>query len=160
MDVGPALAGRSSAALQREVLEVLPLFWDGRDVRALHHPVWFRQFGDAAFTVRTDDGALLGYLLGCVTRQVAYVHAVATHPGARSRGLGRAMHDRFSSLAEDAGCRAVEAVTMPSNSGSIGFHERLGFRSALVPGYAGPGEDRVHFVRPVGRVPGGGTSDG
>lgn len=147
MIIKPALCNATSSVLQRDVLEALPLFWGGRDVRALHHPVWFRQFADSAFTAREPDGALRAYLLGCVSQRVAYVHAVATHPDARRTSLARSLYEHFLSMAEVAGCASVEAVTTPGNQGSVKFHERLGFAWTLVPDYAGPGEDRVHFLR-------------
>lgn len=147
MIVEPALCSTSPVALQREVLELLPVFWNGRDVRALHHPVWFRQFADAAVTARSEDGALRGYLLACLTRRVAYVHIIATHPAARGQGVARAMYAAVFSSAAAAGCAVTEAVTTPGNRASVAFHERLGFRATLVPDYAGPGQDRIHFLR-------------
>lgn len=132
---------------QREVLGRLPEFWDGRDVQHLHHPVWFRQFGSGAQAARGKDGALCAYLLACVTSEVAYVHVVATLPEARGTSLARRMYENVFHAASQAGCPAVEAATTLENTGSIAFHERLGFRASLVPDYAGPGQDRVHFVR-------------
>ena len=151
VNIEPALRSTSSTAFQREVLELLPEFWPGRDVRSLHHSAWFRQFADAAMTARTEDGALRGYLLACVTRRLGYVHLIATHPRARRQGVARSMYDAFFTLADDEGCTVTEAVTTPPNRASTAFHERLGFTATLVSDYAGPGEDRVHFVR---RVPG------
>lgn len=133
--------------LQREVLELLPEFWPERDVRALHHSVWFRQFADTAMTARSADGALRGYLLACLTRRMGYVHLIATHPAARGQGVARAMYAAFFTLAEAEGCTVTEAVTTPGNQASVAFHERVGFTATLVCDYAGPGQDRVHFVR-------------
>lgn len=134
-------------AFQREVLSLLPAFWDGREVQHLHHPVWFRQFRAAAQAARTDDGALCGYLLGCVTPGVAYVHVVATLPEARGKSLARRMYEHVFRMADEAGCRTVEAVTTPGNAASIAFHRSVGFTASLVRDYAGPGEDRVYFAR-------------
>lgn len=151
MHVEPALWTTSAPAFQREVLELVPECWPGRDVRFLHHPAWFRQFADAAFSARTDDGVLRGYLLAVLTRRLGYVHLIATHPTARRQGVARSMYDAFFTLAGAEGCAVTEAVTTPENRASIAFHGRLGFTATLVSDYAGPGEDRVHFVRRVPR---------
>jgi hypothetical protein len=45
----------------------------------------------------------------------------------------------------------VRCVTSPVNEGSIGFHERMGFTSRLVPGYDGEGRDRVVFEKRLRR---------
>lgn len=137
---------------QREVLMLLPEFWDGRDVQHLHHPVWFRQFGSGAQAARSKDGALCAYLLACVTSELAYVHVVATLPEARGTSLARRMYKNVLHAASQAGCPTVEAVTTLENTGSIAFHERLGFTASLVPDYAGPGQDRVHLVRRTPRI--------
>lgn len=145
---------RSSVEVfQHEVLTLLPAFWDGRDVQHLHHPVWFRQFRSAAQAARTDGGALCGYLLGCVTTEVAYVHVVATLPEARGRSIARRMYEHVFRMAAEAGCQTVEAITVPGNTGSIAFHQAVGFTASLVRDYAGPGQDRVYFTR---RTPGRG----
>lgn len=102
-------------------------------------------------TARTEDGALRGYLLACLTRRMGYVHVIATHPTARGQGVARSMYNAFFTLADAEGCTVAEAVTTPGNRASVAFHERLGFTATLVSDYAGPGQDRVHFVR---RVPG------
>ncbi len=134
-------------ALLAEVLDALPDFWGDRDLRALHHPVWFRQLAGSALVVR-EDGVLLGYLLGTVTPDgAAYVHVVACRGRARGRGIGRLLHTAFAAAAARAGAWRVEAVTTPGNAGSLAFHRALGFSAELVPGYAGPGADRVLLRR-------------
>lgn len=134
---------------QREVLDLLSAFWDGRDMRQLHHPVWFRQFAEDALAARRADGSLCGYLLGCVTPRVGYVHLVATLPDVRGAGVARQLYAGFAAAARTAGAPVVEAITTSGNSGSISFHQRLGFTATAVQDYAGPGEDRVHFAAPT-----------
>lgn len=66
----------------------------------------------------------------------AYVHFVGIDPAHRGVGLGSALYERFFGKVQSLGCRSVFAVTSPSNTGSIAFHERLGFeavRSAGAP---------------------------
>jgi L-amino acid N-acyltransferase YncA len=132
-------------AVFEEILEDLPAFWGDRDLRTLHHPVWLRQFASDAVIVR-EDRELLGYLLGAITsHRLAYVHLIATRVDQRGRGLGRLLYDTFLSDARRRGARRVEAITTTTNTGSISFHQRLGFAADIVPNYAGPGQDRVLF---------------
>ena len=128
-----------------EILENLPAFWADRDMRALHQPVWLRQFALDAFIVR-EDHELVGYVLGAVTTQgLAYVHLIATRLDRRGRGLGRLLYDTFLDNARSQGARRVEAITTTTNTGSIAFHRRLGFGADVVPDYAGPGQPRILF---------------
>jgi ribosomal protein S18 acetylase RimI-like enzyme len=132
---------------QPEVLEALAAFWDGRDVRHLHHPVWFRQFGDAALAARETDGELAGYMLAHCTPTLAYVHVVAVRPSSRGMGVARELYETIFARAAAEGAATVEAITTPQNQGSVAFHARLGFAAELVPDYAGPGQDRVLLQR-------------
>jgi GNAT superfamily N-acetyltransferase len=141
--------------LQAEVLGALPDFWDGRDVRHLHHPVWFRQFSDAALAVRAPDGTLGGYLLGCLTQRVVYVHVVAVRPSMRGMGVARNMYEVVLARAARLGLLTVEAITTPGNAASLAFHRSLGFTATLTRDYAGSGQDRVLFVRPSQPLPEG-----
>ena len=137
----------------KEILKDLPSFWGERDMWAQHQPVWLRQFASDALIVR-EDGVLLGYLLGAVTtHELAYVHLIATRTDQRGRGLGRLLYDTFLNDARRRGARRVEAITATTNTGSVAFHQRLGFSADVVPDYAGPGQARVLFslaLRPDG----------
>ena len=153
MDVRPV--GDDALVFQREVLSLLPLFWDDRDARHLHHPVWFRQLSGTALAARDETGALIGYLLGAPTPAGGYAHVVATLPAARGQGTGRALYARFAAAVSSSGPTTVEAITMPTNAGSVAFHRRLGFTAELVEDYAGPGEDRVLFRADAATLLGG-----
>jgi ribosomal protein S18 acetylase RimI-like enzyme len=133
-----------------EILNDLPSFWDGRDLRALHHPFWLRQCASDALIIR-DENALVGYLLGVVTAQhLAYVHLVAIRQTHRERGLGSRLYNDFLDAARERGAQRAEAITTPSNGRSIAFHQRLGFTADEIPDYAGPGQTRVLFQRRIG----------
>ena len=141
------------SAVVAEILADLPAFWGERDMLALHHPVWLRQFGPDAVVVREQD-QLLGYLLGTVTtRGLAYVHLIAVRADSRRRGVGNLLYDAFFDDARRRGARRVEAITTTTNTDSIAFHRRLGFSVAVVPDYAGPGAPRILFGRSLS--PGG-----
>lgn len=140
---------RPGPGFQAEVLGVLGAFWDGRDVRHLHHAVWFRQLGDASLAARDTDGALAGYMLAHCTPTLAYVHVVAVRPVSRGMGVARDLYETIFARAAAQGAATVEAITTPQNQGSVAFHVRLGFAAELVSDYAGPGQDRVLFRRAV-----------
>ena len=137
-------------AVLAEILEDLPAFWGERDLRALHHSMWVHQFSSDALVARTD-GRLLGYLFGVITaHELGYVHLIATRVDQRGQGLGRALYATFMAQARARGATRVEAITTPSNHGSIAFHQRLGFTAELVPDYSGPGQSRVLFHADLG----------
>lgn len=142
-----AVVQRPGPGFQSEVLATLGAFWEGRDVQHLHHPVWFRQFGDGALTARDTDGTLAGYVLAHCTPTLAYVHVIAVRPASRHRGVARDLYEAVFARAAAHGAAAVEAITNPQNRGSVAFHIRLGFAAELVTDYAGPGQDRVLLRR-------------
>src|SRR5436190_5366441 len=94
-------------------------FWDGRDLRHLHHPLWVRELGDTAW-VAEDAGVVAAYLFGLVAtaEPVGYVHLVAVRASHRGRGLGRALWERFAAQAAARGCTTLRAVTTPGNAAS------------------------------------------
>lgn len=139
-----------------EILAGLDRFWDGRDVRGLHHPIFARQFGRFGLVARRDR-ELVGYLLGFVTEHgEGYVHLVAVREDARGTGVARALYDRFATN----GVAAMTAITTPGNAGSLAFHARLGFTATTVPDYSGPGADRVLLRRELDFPPIGPATPG
>lgn len=139
------LSPESGPRVAAEILGELPAFWGQRDMRALHQPVWLHQFAAGAVVVREHE-KVLGYLLGTVTtHRLAYVHLIATREGQRGRGVGRLLYDTFLDGARHEGAIRAQAITTMTNTGSIAFHQRLGFSAEVVPDYAGPREPRVLF---------------
>jgi hypothetical protein len=43
----------------------------------------------------------------------------------------------------------LKAITSVANTGSIAFHRALGFEATVVDDYAGPGNPRAVFRRPL-----------
>lgn len=143
-----------------EILENFLDFWDHEEPKVRHHPMFVREFGDAALAVR-DDGELVGYLLGIVSsargedgRPWAYVHMVAVRRSHRRRGLAEALYERFFDHCRRAGCSAVRATASPHNEQSYAFHSAIGMTPIdqgtvngvpVVPDYFGPGKPRVVF---------------
>jgi GNAT superfamily N-acetyltransferase len=142
-----------------QILDELPEFWDGRDMRALHHPFLIHEFGDSAFVIR-GGSRVLAYLFGFLSQQepVAYVHTIAVRASARRRRLAQQLFDHFVEFARQHGCTHIKAITTPSNAGSIAFHKSLGMELLGEPNadgipvigdYAGRGVSRVVFWRAI-----------
>ena len=108
--------------------QVVDLWW-GDAVRYLLHPVYVDHFSETSLVLE-DERGIAGFLLGFISQsdpEEGYVHMVATAPDRRGRGIGRALYETFFGLADARGCRRVVAITVPHNTGSLGFHRRLGF---------------------------------
>ena len=136
-------------------------FWDGRDMRHIHHSFLIHEFGDTAFVIR-DGAQVVAYLFGFFsqTEPIGYVHAIAVRPSARRRHLAQHLYAHFIECARRRGCRHVKAMTMPSNAASIAFHKTLGMQLLgepnaegipVVPDYSGPGQARVVFWKSIER---------
>ena len=149
-DVGVVcIAELSATALRARLLADHDRFWD-TDTRALHHPVWFHQFGGFGAVARSADGEDIGYVLGVVTAdRLAYLHLLAVRDDARGAGLGRRLAGWFDELAVSTGSRAVQAVTRPENAAAVAFHTALGASAHLSRDHAGPGQDRLVLTRPL-----------
>ena len=63
-------------------------FWDERDLRAQHHPVWFRQFSHDGLIAR-QNGKTVGYLLGVVPRKRHCIRSLGGDARRCSRTRGR-----------------------------------------------------------------------
>ena len=150
---GPRLVGLaelSATAVRARLLDAHDRFWD-TDTRALHHPVWFHQFGGFGAVARSGDGADVGYVHGVVTAdRLAYLPLLAVRDDVRAAGLGRQLSTWFDDLAVSTGARAVQAVTRPDNAAAVGFHTALGASAHLSRDHSGPGQDRLVLTRPLG----------
>jgi ribosomal protein S18 acetylase RimI-like enzyme len=73
---------------------------------------------------------------------------IGVAPELRQQGIGRRLYQTIFETAQEHGRSHVHFVTAPFNSGSIAFHEKLGFElERVLEDYAGPGEDRLLFVK-------------
>jgi ribosomal protein S18 acetylase RimI-like enzyme len=129
------------------LLDAHDRFWDA-DTRALHHPVWFHQFGGFGALATTSGGEDVGYVLGVVTAdRLAYLHLLAVRADSRRSGLGGRLCRWFDDLAARTGARVVQAVARPDNTAALAFHTALGASAHLSRDHAGPGADRVVLTR-------------
>ena len=141
---------RAHPADYARVIAVLDEWWGGRRMREMLPKLFFVHFSDTSF-VAERDGELAGFLVGFLSQSEpdeAYVHFVGVNPNERGTGLGRELYERFFAVARAQGRRRVSCVTSPANTGSLAFHEALGFEHGPPQaGYDGPGEDRVVLTR-------------
>ena len=114
--------------------------------------LFFVHFADTSF-VAEREGELAGFLVGFLSQsepEEAYVHFVGVSPDERGTGLGRELYERFFAVARSRGRRRVSCVTSAANTGSLAFHQAIGFAAGPPqPAYDGPGEDRVVLTRPL-----------
>jgi ribosomal protein S18 acetylase RimI-like enzyme len=129
------------------VASVIDDWWGGRQMRDMLPRLFFTHFRDTSFVAEDERGELAGFLCGFLSQTYpdeAYVHFVGVAPDHRSAGLARELYARFFDAARANGRVTVRCVTAPLNTGSVAFHQRLGFRiEAEVDDYDGAGESRV-----------------
>ena len=136
-----------------QILDELSEFWDGRDMRALHHPFLIHEFGNSAFVIR-DGSQVLAYLFGFLSQSepVGYVHTIAVRASARRRRLAQRLFDHFAGFARQRRCTHIKAITTPSNAGSIAFHKNLRMQLLGEPNADGIPIIRDYAGRDVPRV--------
>jgi len=143
------------------VSAVVDEWWGGRSVAGLLPRLFFEHFRPTSFALE-EDGALQGFLVGFRSQSfptVAYIHFVGVSPPLRGRGYGRMLYERFCEVADGLGCDEVRCITSPINTGSVAFHQRMGFE--ILPGdgeiggisvslnHAGAGQHRVLFRKKI-----------
>jgi ribosomal protein S18 acetylase RimI-like enzyme len=137
-----------------EIMRNFERFWSGdRDLeflRSVHHPMFFIEFGDTAFTARADTappggGEILGYLLGFVAPGgYGYIHFVAVRDDARKLGLASKLYQAFTDAAVERGATGLKAITSPENEPSQALHRRMGFTDMTrVDDYGSTGRTRI-----------------
>ncbi|MFJ3922632.1 GNAT family N-acetyltransferase [Streptomyces sp. NPDC090022] len=85
------------------------------------------------FAAIGEDGKVLGWVAAsAVSDRCAYAgvveHSVYVHPGARGRGIARALLDELIASTEGAGIWTIQSGIFPENTASLALHQRAGFR--------------------------------
>lgn len=135
-------------------------FWDHDRTVGLHHPTLINEFGNTAFVAKEGD-KVLAYLFGFISQSepVGYAQLLSVRQGYRRLGLARRLYAHFEEYARSHGCKNLKAITSPVNSLSIAFHKSIGMLPTgdaekdgvkVVEHYAGPGKDRVVFIKNIG----------
>ncbi|MDI6104150.1 GNAT family N-acetyltransferase [Actinoplanes sp. NEAU-A12] len=123
--------------------------WWGREIAGSLPRLFLDHFHRTSLIARDHDGVLTGFIIGVLSPSQpgrAYIHFVGVAPAARGSGLGRRLYEAFFALARAGGCSRVGAITAPVNTGSIAFHQSMGFTvTGPVVGYDGPGKDMMVF---------------
>lgn len=109
---------------------------------------------DYRVIVAEDSGAPL-HAYACwgpvpLTRGTYDLYWIATHPGSRGRGLGRALIAYIEDIITGDGGRLLVAETSAKKSyeGTIAFYRRLGFEEAShIKDFYDVGDDRLIFVK-------------
>jgi len=133
--------------LRREIAA----FWGNERVLYAHHPMFVFEFGHSAFVIK-EQGQIIAYLFGFITETglTGYVHLIGVRESHQKTGLGKLLYDHFTSYAKARGCKNLKAITSPSNTASIAFHEKMGMRTSPVyKNYSGEDEDRVIFEKEI-----------
>jgi len=124
--------------------------WRGRSVSPSLPRLFLDHFWSTSRIVEDEQGlaAFLIALFSPSQARLAYVHFVGVRPDHRRGGLARGLYEDFARYAQEQGCTELQAITAPSNTGSIRFHQGLGFSvTAPVADYNGPGRPMVTFRR-------------
>lgn len=144
------------------VIDAVDHWWGGRKMRAILPRLWFQHFTGTSWIAQSDDGAIVGFLVGFRSPDdptVAYIHMIGTDPNRRRGGVAASLYARFFDDARAMGASRVKAITWPGNRVSVAFHTAQGFRpddgpgtqrlygTPAYPDYDGDGEDRVAFTR-------------
>ena len=79
-----------------------------------------------------EDGAVLGYAYaGAPWERAAYRWcaevSIYLHPSVHGRGIGRALYARLEEILTRQGYRVSYALITTENTGSVAFHEKLGY---------------------------------
>lgn len=111
------------------VTAVIAEWWGGRELSGLLQPLFFEHFGSTSLIIEDEQG-LAAFLIGFDSAdepRTAYVHFIGVRPDLRAAGLGRSLYEEFADRATERGIRTLRCVTSPVNTGSIAFHQRVGF---------------------------------
>jgi ribosomal protein S18 acetylase RimI-like enzyme len=85
-----------------------------------------------------------------LTRGTYDLYWIATHPGSRGRGYGRALMDYVENSVRENGGRLLVAETSAKKSyeGTMEFYRHLGFEAAShIKDFYDVGDDRLIFIK-------------
>ncbi|PKN55325.1 MAG: GNAT family N-acetyltransferase [Deltaproteobacteria bacterium HGW-Deltaproteobacteria-14] len=151
----PAPPPLSPARVRRAAARDLPAV-TALDARAYasegYGPFVVRQLWDLSpetFLVAEGDAGLLGYCAAArATDGSGWILSLATDPGARGQGVGRALTVAAIAALRAFAPRDVRLTVAPGNVAARRLYASLGFVAAgLEPDYYGPGADRLVMVR-------------
>ena len=126
--------------------------WWGREIAKILPRLFLDHFF-ATSSIIESDGQMVAFLVAFFSpsrADEAYIHFVGVHPDHRSAGLARELYEQFFERAARDGRVRVSAITGPVNTGSMAFHERMGFTvEGPIADYNQPGTAHMYFERPL-----------
>ena len=134
-----------------KVTSVLNDWWGGRTMTHLLPRLFFEHFQPTSYVIESN-GELVAFIIGFVSQtnpKEAYIHFVGVNPTYRSQGHANNLYQLFFSTVRQLGCNEVRCITTPVNTGSIAFHEAIGFTVQVAKDYAGDGQDRIVFWKEI-----------
>ena len=128
--------GEQILAILNDAIETSTALYDYHPRSIESMTPWFANKADAGFPVIgvvSPEGKLLGFAsLGTFRAWPAYKysaeHSVYVHKDHRGEGLGRVLMLEVIDAAKKLGLHAVIGAIDAENAGSIGLHEKLGFK--------------------------------
>lgn len=134
-----------------KVNDVLDDWWGGRPMTHLLPRLFFEHFQPTSFVIEAAE-ELVAFIIGFISQTnptEAYIHFVGVNPNYRKQGHANNLYNLFFKTVQALGCHKVHCITTPINTGSIAFHEALGFQVQLLKDYAGEGLDRIVFSKSI-----------
>ncbi len=131
------------------IIRVVDTWW-GRPVADALDRLFLDHFFATSSVVEVSGKpvAFLVAFLSPSRPEEAYIHFLGVDPQHRRAGLARELYEEFFALAAGAGRTRVSAITSPVNTGSIAFHERMGFTvKGPIADYNQPGTAHIVFNR-------------
>jgi GNAT superfamily N-acetyltransferase len=104
---------------QREIVEEIV---NRRNIALTGHDQWY----PVAFFVKTDDGEILGGLLGTIWAKRMYVNTLAVQEPFRSKGYGTELMSHAEQYAVERG--STDSWLSTFSFQARPFYERLGYR--------------------------------
>src|SRR6476659_9411441 len=89
--------------------------------------VWLAEFAPTTW-IATIDEAVVGYCFFQEFAQAGYVRNIVVAPGARNRGVGRALMHATADLLRAHGKPTWRLNVKPDNAAALALYERLGFQ--------------------------------
>ena len=112
------------------IIAALQNWWGGRDLTSMLPKLFLNHFCDTSFVIE-KRGRMIGFLIGFLSPSLtneAYVHFMGIHPDFRKKGLGKTLYERFFEICRKQNRTIVRACTSPVNTGSVAFHQKIGFQ--------------------------------
>lgn len=134
-----------------KVNHVLNDWWGGRPMTHLLPRLFFEHFQPTSFVIETEE-ELVAFIIGFRSQtdpSEAYIHFVGVNPNFRKQGHANYLYKLFIKTVKVLGCQKVHCITTPINTGSIAFHEAVGFEVQFSKDYSGVGQDRIIFSKRI-----------